>query len=274
VSTLGERVTPTQNSHFQWSAILGGAVVAAGASFTLNAFGAGIGLSLVSSSPTWRDSSAVYWLIAGVFLLFVAIISFSLGGYVAGRMRAQLSLDSAETEFRDGMHGLVTWGVAVVLSALLALGVAAMSSATAPSGGNASQSVAGESLLASELDELFRTGRVIDDLTYRRAEAARILLKSSGHNGVPNPDRRYLTTIASTIIGLPEAEARQRVDHAVEASTQALHRVRVAAVLQAFFIAVALLVGAVFAWYAACEGGKDREEGVYHFWEWSGRRRV
>ena len=274
MGAIGERVTPAQNSHLQWSAILGGAAAAAGASFTLNAFGAGIGLSLVSSAPTWRDSSAVYWLIAGVFLLFVAIASFALGGYVAGRMRAPLSLDSAETEFRDGMHGLVTWGVAVVMAALLALGVAATASATAPSGGNASQSVAGESIIASELDELFRTGRVIDDLTYRRAEAARILLKSSGHNGVPNPDRRYLTSITSIIMGVPEAEARQRVDHAIAASAQALHRARVAAVLQAFFIAAALFVGAAFAWYAACEGGKDREKGVFHFWEWSARRRI
>jgi hypothetical protein len=274
VSAIGQRVTPAQTSHFQWPVVLGGAVAAGGASFTLNAFGAGIGLSLISTAPTWRDSSAVYWLIAGAFLLFVAIASFALGGYVAGRMRAPLGLDPAETEFRDGMHGLATWGVAVLMSALLALGVVTTTSATSPTGGNASQSVAGESIIASELDELFRTGRVIDDLTYRRAEAARILLKSSSHNGVPNTDRSYLTAITGIILGVPEAEARQRVDHAIAASAQALHRARVAAVLQAFFVATALLVGAVVAWYAACEGGKDRENGVFHFWEWSARRRI
>jgi hypothetical protein len=259
-------------SHFQWSAIFGGAAAAAGASLTLNTFGAGIGLSVVSSAPTWRDSSAVYWLIAGVFLLFMAIISFALGGYVAGRMRAPLSIDPAETEFRDGMHGLATWGVAVVLSALLALGVTATASANAPSG--ASQSVAGGTIIASELDQLFRTAKVIDNLPYRRAEAARILLKSSSHNGVPNSDRLYLTTIASMVMGLPEAEARARVDDAIAASRQALHRARVAAVLQAFFVAAALFVGAGIAWYAATEGGKDREQGVFHFWDWSSRRRA
>lgn len=272
MSAQGEGVLAAPISHFQWSAIFGGAAAAVGASFTLNAFGAGIGLSVVSSAPTWRDSSAVYWLIAGVFLLFVAIVSFALGGYVAGRMRAPLGIDPAETEFRDGMHGLATWGVAVVLSALLALGVTAMASAHAPS--SATQSVAGETIIATELDGLFRSGKVINDISYRRAEAARILLKSSSHNGLPDTDRSYLTTITSIVAGVPEVEAKTRVDDAIAASRQALHRARVAAVLQAFFVAAALFVGAVVAWHAATEGGKDREQGAYHFWDWTGRRRA
>ena len=262
------------DSHFQWSAIFGGAAVAAGTSLTLNTFGAGIGLSLVSGVSSWRESSAVTWLVAGVFLLFVAIISFAVGGYVAGRMRERLNIDPAETEFRDGIHGLATWGVAVVLGALLALGAAAAASSATPSVTNSSQQVAGESIIATELDELFRTGKVIDDLSSRRSEAARILLTASSHNGVSNPDRRYLTTITSIVAGVPENEAAVRVENAITRSAQAIHRARVAAVLQAFFVAAALLVGAVVAWHAANEGGKDREEGTYRFWEWSPRRRA
>lgn len=256
-------------SHFQWSAILGGAAVAAGTSLTLNAFGAGIGLSVMSSAPSWREASAVSWLVAGVFLLFVAIISFAVGGYVAGRMRAPLNIDAAESEFRDGMHGLATWGVAIVFGALLALGAAA---AAKPTSAASAQSSMGETLLANELDELFRTGKVIDDLAYRRAEASRILLTASSKNGVANPDRSYLTAITSIVIGAPEVEAQARVNDAIAASTQALHRARVAAVLQAFFVAAALLVGAVIAWHAATEGGKDREKGTFQFWEFHRRR--
>jgi len=266
MSALGERAAP----HFQWSAIFGGVAAAAGTSITLQAFGAGIGLSVASSAPTWRDASATLWLIGGVFLLFIAIVAFAVGGYVAGRMRAPLQIDLAETEFRDGMHGLVTWGAAVVLTALLALGAAF--AASGAQSASTPQSSTGETLLASELDELFRTGKVIDDLASRRAEAARILLKSSSHNGVPNTDRNYLTTMTSIVTGTPDLEAKDRVDRAITQSTQALHRARVAAVLQAFFVAAALFVGAVVAWYAATEGGKDREQGVFHFWDW--RRRA
>ena len=273
MSAIGERVVPAVTPHFQWSAILAGAAAAAGTSLTLNAFGAGIGLAVVSSSPSWRDASAVYAFIGGVFLLFVAIVSFAIGGYVAGRMRAPLSIEPAETEFRDGMHGLAMWGVAVVLGALLALGAAAVASAAAaPADGKTVQS-AGETVIATELDGLFRTGKVVEDIAYRRAEAARILLKSSSHNGVPNEDRRYLTAITGIVAGVPETEATTRVNHAITAAKDALHRARVAAVVQAFFIAAALFVGVVVAWYAATEGGKDRELGGYYFWEWSGRRR-
>ena len=108
---------------------------------------------------------------------------------------------------RDGMSGLIMWGLAVLLTAVLALGAASTASRqTAPSGGTAgaSASVAGETALASELDELFRTDRYIVDPTieYQRSVAARILLKSSSHTGVPAEDRAYLTTLVRTHTGI------------------------------------------------------------------------
>jgi hypothetical protein len=272
---LSDSVPITPRAHLQWTSIFAGAVCAGGAAFTLHAFAAGIGLSVVSSAPTWRDSSAAYWLLAGAYLLFVAIVAFGVGGYVAGRMRAPLNIDPIETEFRDGMHGLITWGLAILMTAVLALGAAGMTApGVAPSGGSAgaSQSVAAENILASELDELFRTKKVIENFTYRRAEAGRILLKSSSHEGVPNSDRQYLTGLVANVIGTPEQEANQRVDRAIATSAQELRRARVAAVLQAFFIAVSLIAGAGVAWYSATEGGKDREQGTYQFWEWRRRR--
>jgi hypothetical protein len=276
MSALGEPAALGRSSHFQWPAIFGGAVAAAGVSFTLHAFATGIGLSVLSTAPTWRDSTAIYWFLSGLYLLFVALSSFAVGGYVAGRMRAPLNIATAEMEFRDGMHGLVTWGLAIVMTALLALGVAATASTTlGTSGGSAgaAQSVAGENIIASELDELFRSDRSLPDLTYRRSEAARILLKSSGHAGVPNDDRRYLTLVTAKSTGLALEDAQARVDREIAASAQELRRARIAAVLQAFFIGAALFIGAAVAWFTACEGGRDREEGAIPVWDWSMRRR-
>ena len=259
--------------YIQWPAIFAGAVGAAGLSFALHAFAAGIGLSVASATPTWRESSAWLSLISGLYLLFVALMAFGLGGYIAGRMRTPLNVATAETEFRDGIHGLITWGLAVVLTAMFALGAAGVAAlAAAPSTGNPSQSAAGESVIALELDELFRSDRAIANLTYRRAEAARILLKASSRRGVPGEDRDYLATIVSSSADIPREEARARVDREVAAAARDLHQARVAAVLQAFFIAVALLVGAAVAWFSACEGGKDRERGSYPIWDWSFRR--
>jgi hypothetical protein len=269
MSAVADLAQPVRISHFQWPAIFAGAIAAAGLSFTLHAFALGIGLSVASTSPTWRDSSVVFWLLTGIYLLFVALTSFALGGYIAGRMRTPLNLDPIEVEFRDGVHGLVTWGLAIIMSAVLALGVAAIGTkALAPSGGSsgAAESVAGENIIASELDDLFRSDHLPADISYRRAEAARILLKSSSHAGVPNSDRRYLATLVANVSGSTTEDPQQRVNRIIAASTQELHRARVAAVLEAFFVAVALLVGAAVAWVAACHGGRDREEGIFPAW--------
>jgi hypothetical protein len=276
MSALGDPAVSGRSSHVQWPAVFAGAVVAAGVSFGLHAFATGIGLSVVSTAPSWRDSTPLYWFLSGLYLVFVALSSFAVGGYVAGRMRAPLNIATPEMEFRDGMHGLMTWGLAIIMTAVLAVAVAATAStALAPGGSNvgAAQSVPGDNIIASELDELFRSDRVPPDLTYRRSEAARILLKSSSHNGVPNADRDYLSVVIAKSTGLGLEDARARVDREISASAQELRRARIATVLQAFFIGAALFIGAAVAWFTACEGGRDREEGTMPVWDWSMRRR-
>jgi hypothetical protein len=264
-----------RSSSVDWPVILAGAVCAAGISFALHAFAAGVGLSVYSTAPTWRDSTAAYWVVTGLYLLFVALTAFGVGGYIAGRMRAPIVEAGVEHEFRDGLHGLITWGLAVLITAVLALGVAAIASpAAVPSGGRAgaAQSVAGENIIASELDELFRTDRDISNINYRRAEAARILLKSSSHDGVPRPDRRYLSIVTAKATGIDLEQATARVDAQIEAARQELRRARVATVLQAFAVGVALFVGAAVAWLSASEGGKDRDRATYPGWQWHRRR--
>jgi hypothetical protein len=267
--------TRLMQSTLDWRAIIGGAVIAAGISLTLLAFGSAIGLSVASTAPTWRDSSAWLWLVSGLFVLFAALCSFGFGGYAAGRMRALTGVQNADGEFRDGMHGLVTWGLAVLITALLAAGGTwATSRLSTPSSGGAASPIVsggGENILASELDELFRTDRNLADrdITYRRAEAARILLKSSGHGGVSNDERRYLATLTANETGLSTSDASARVDRIITASAEELHRARSAMVLQAFLIAAGLMVGAAVAWYAAVEGGRDRERSRIPVWDWS-----
>ncbi|MBV9992989.1 MAG: hypothetical protein JOZ72_17055 [Alphaproteobacteria bacterium] len=272
-------VTLREEPFIDWRAIVAGAVLASGVSFTLLAFGSGIGLSVVSTAPTWRDSSPWLWFLSGLYLVFVALCAFGIGGYAAGRMRIRATIaETVEARFRDGMHGLFTWGLAVLIAAVLALGgAAALSRAMAPSGGTAgpTASVAGENIIASELDALFRSDRRVDtgDIEYRRAEAARILLKSSSHRGVSGDDRAYLATLAMREAGAAPDDAQMRADRAVADSRDELRRARSAAVVQAFLVAAALLVGAAVAWFSAHEGGLDRQEGVVPVWDWSFRRR-
>src|SRR5436305_8415867 len=117
-------VGPIPGADVHWSAVIAGAIAAAALSVVLLAFGTGIGLAVSSVSPTWRDMSFALWFLSGLYLVFVSLISFGFGGYVAGRMRAHVAAvaPADETEFRDGMHGLLAWALAVVLAAVLAIG--------------------------------------------------------------------------------------------------------------------------------------------------------
>src|SRR5215207_3030870 len=115
--------TPIETStpYVAWGPVIAGAIAASALSFVLLTFGSALGLAIASPSPTWRDASVGLAFLSGVFVLLTAVVSFGVGGYLAGRLRprgAVAGLD--EGEFRDGVHGLLVWGLAVGLGALLA----------------------------------------------------------------------------------------------------------------------------------------------------------
>jgi hypothetical protein len=101
--------------------VIAGALVAAALSLILISFGSAIGLAILSSSPTWRDASPALAVGSGLYLLLTALFSFGVGGYVAGRLRQCWSVTgpSDTVEFRDGVHGVLAWAIAVVVSGLV-----------------------------------------------------------------------------------------------------------------------------------------------------------
>jgi hypothetical protein len=246
--------------------VIGGAIAAAALAFVLHSFAAAIGLAVSSTAPTWRDSSAWLWLLSGVYLVLVALVAYGLGGYIAGLMRERLADDATpdEAEMRDGTHGLLVWGVATLLTGLMiALSTVAATRLAAPSAGSAgpATSIGGENLIAYDLDHLFRAERrpAGIDMTYARAEAARILLTASSHNGVAPEDRGYLARLVVNMTGLAPADAQTRVDSVIASAKQNIQRARRASVVLAFMAGAAALLGAAAAWYAACAGGRQRD---------------
>ena len=70
-------------------------------------------------------------LLGGTWLLLTSLASFGLGGYLAGRLRATWRDGGPhEIEFRDGIHGLLVWGLAVIIGALLAFATASKTAAS------------------------------------------------------------------------------------------------------------------------------------------------
>jgi hypothetical protein len=251
--------------YVQWAPAFAGAIAAASLAFVLHSFAAALGLAVSSASPTWRDSSFFLWLLSGVWLVLVAVASYGLGGYIAGRMRARLTGGvSGETEVRDGIHGLIVWGLATLATALLiAMAGATVTRLAAPSTGASgpAASVGAENIVAYDLDRLFRAERrpAGVDLTYSRAEAGRILLTATRRDGVAPDDRAYLVRLVGQVTGLAQPEAQQRVDAAIVSAHDNIKRARRSTVVLAFMAGAAALVGAAVAWMAACAGGRHRD---------------
>ncbi|MAM09966.1 MAG: hypothetical protein CML23_05795 [Rhizobiaceae bacterium] len=122
-------------SYLEWGAIFGGAAVAGALATVLSQFGAGIGLAASDAQPAEDGLSWALFLI-GLWLILVAFASASAGGYVAGRMRSHFGDGTAdESEFRDGIHGIVVWALstlvlgagAALISAISGLGATSAS---------------------------------------------------------------------------------------------------------------------------------------------------
>jgi hypothetical protein len=246
--------------YLQWTPVIAGALAATALSLILVTFAAAVGLGVSSTSPTWRDASAALWILSGIYLILQAVVSFGFGAYIAGRLRRPLVAGPAdEVESRDGLHGLAVWALAVVLGSIVAafIGAATISRAS-PSTANAS---AAEPLLSYELDRLFRSARRPPNVDLRsdRAEAGRILLTSSGHDGVSTDDRAYIIQLVGSTTGLSPTDAERRVDNGIANAKIALTRSRRSTIILAFSLATALLLGAVAAWAAACAGGRHRD---------------
>lgn len=256
--------------YISWGAVIAGAIAASALTFVLITFGAAIGLAIASPSATWRDTSVALALLSGLWLLLTAIASFALGGYLAGRLRATGEPTTAdEVELRDGLHGLLVWGLAILIGAALALGLARTAAAPATSNVLAPTASTAEPLLAFELDRLFRADRrpgeaVEPDV---RAQAARIITTSLGHADMAAEDRAYLVRLVMARTGLAQPDAERRVTEVIAQARRAIRRARANAVILAFMAAASLLAGAAVAWFAAGFGGRHRDgEAVPAFW--------
>jgi hypothetical protein len=209
--------------------------------------------------------------LSGLYLLLAAIVAYGFGGYLTGRLRLRgAGRAPAEIEFRDGIHGVLAWALATLLLAAIAFAAAPSLSRLAATS-SPSTSVGGENLIAEDLDRLFRSERRVEgDISYARAEAARILLTTGSHRGLQSDDRAYLVRLVAARTGLAATDAEKRVNEVVARAGDNIKRARRSAVVLAFMVGVAALAGAATAWFAAIAGGEHRDgRSAPHFlFEW------
>jgi hypothetical protein len=273
------------NSYVDWPAIIAGVVLASAISIVLLTFGSAVGLGFADFrgregvSPIWIAVAAASW------LLWVQISSFMAGGYLTGRLRRRIGDASEhEVDVRDGAHGLLVWGGALVVGAIIAvsgLGAAANAvGAAAATVTQAASNVAGGTAELADpnayfVDALFRAppaaagAPVPTNNDAARAEAGRILASGMVSGDGSADDRAYLAQLIAQNTGLAPADAQVRVDQVMakvdEAKAQALavaETARRTGVIAAFLVAASLLVSAIGAYWAASIGGRHRDEGT------------
>src|ERR1700712_3549693 len=121
-------------SALSWSAIIAGTVAAIALTIALFALGSAFGLASASPWPGVGATPTSFTIGAGIWMIVTQWLSAATGGYLAGRLRTRWhGLHTHEVFFRDTAHGLLTWAVATIVIAGIAVLSASMSAhGTAP----------------------------------------------------------------------------------------------------------------------------------------------
>ena len=238
--------------YVDWAAILAGAVIATALASLAVPFGAALGLSAISAERG-EGSFDVGVILTGLWLVISTMASYLVGGYVAGRMRRRG--DTASTDeimARDGVNGLVVWGLGILVTAWMAagaLGTAATTAGQAVGGaasgvveaagnalgaaaqgaaatlddddGNAAMDWIGDQLLRPDLAQgtpaVAEPAATTDRRELARQSAA-ILARTAATGQITEPDRLWLVAATSRLTGLSRPEAETRANEAITAA--------------------------------------------------------
>lgn len=277
-----------------WTAVFAGTVIAAALSITL--LTGGVGLGFIAMSPHEGEGASAMQLGIGaiIWMFVVQIVSYGVAGYVTGRLRPMWApVYSDEVYFRDTAHGLTVWalsalvsiavfgsvmsaavgsavrgGTAVAEGAMTATAAAGSAAAMGGSDRQGMGAVPGMPTADYFVDQLFRGEQPSPsgDPAAARAELARLLTVSAARGDMQPQDRDYVARVVSAQSGVPEEDARRRVDdvlknaeemrqEAVDTAREAADAARKAALLSLWAFA-ALLAGAFVASLMAMVGGR------------------
>jgi hypothetical protein len=96
-----------------WAAIFGGVILVVTIQLLLGLLGAGIGLGTVNTNNGTTPDASSIGMGAGVWWIVSSIIALGFGGYVSAW------LAGIEIKWDGVLHGLITWGIATLLTIYL-----------------------------------------------------------------------------------------------------------------------------------------------------------
>lgn len=280
ITETTDRSLVDDSSAVSWKAIFAGSTASLAITLILLAFGIGVGFSVVSPWAGSGISATTFTIAAGVYFIVVAMLSSTIGGYIAGRLRSQwATVHMHERYFRDTAHGFLVWAFATVISAVV-LGGAATHILSGASAGVVPAATVGASGSPTDVyvDTLLRAnpaaataasstagqGNGQSNMNGVRGQITRILMPSLRKGGALSAaDRTYVAKVVSARTGLPQPEAEKRVDQVVTQARAATDAARKSAAKFSLWLVVSMLAGALSASLAAVEGGRLRNSEWY-----------
>lgn len=270
-------------TRLSWGAIFAGVVIAVAVQLVLGILGAGIGLTMVDPVEGTTPGATGFGIGAGLYWLITTIIALGAGGYAAARVAG------VHERFDALVHGLVVWGVTLILTLYLltsAVGgiiggafrtvgaVAGAAGSTVAAAAPAAASVAG----VDQTDVRSQAAEYLSDapndpalMTPEQAqkEIAKQLpaLARGGTDGQRAESRIVDIVAAQRKIGRPEAQAQvtrakqqfvKTKDETVATAKSATDAAAGAAAGTSFVLVLALLIGAGAAAFGATAATRRR----------------
>jgi hypothetical protein len=270
-TTIRSEPVVTYRSAASWPAILAGSAVILAMTLVMLSLGIGLGMSVVSPWGGSGVSATTYKVGTGIYFIVIAMISAGLGGHVTGRLRHRyLGIHDNEVYFRDTLHGLVAWALALIVGA--ALLASSANAIVGNAAANTAPAVASQSPgpAAGYVDRLLRAetptsppsgATAIDP----RPELTRLVAAGlRDKQDLSGADRVYVAQVVARQTGLPAADAAKRVDDVATQMKLDLDSARKATLQLALWLTASLFMGAFAASIAAAEAGafRDRNWGV------------
>lgn len=282
-------VTPAEDARtillnrVSWGAVLAGVVTALVTQLILNMLGLGIGVATIdpgtSDNPaasTFSIAAAIWWVVSGIIASFV-------GGYMAGR------LSGRPKESTAGWHGLTAWALTTLIIFYLltsavgtvlggvyntvssaAGGLGRTVGATAQTAAQTmAPSIAGITDPFGSIENQVRSASGGNDpAALRDAAVAAMRAAVTGDQAQAQDARERAAQALARAQNIPVEEARTRVgqyeqqyrqaaDQAKQKATQAADTASKVVSRGALFGSIALLLGALAAWFGGRSGAVD-----------------
>jgi hypothetical protein len=211
VATTTDTVTaPGSGAHIHrrisWAAIVGGVILAVVLQLLLSLLGAGIGLGTVNTNAGSTPMASTLGIGAGLWWILSSCVAIGVGGFVAAWF--------AGVEVRiDGiLHGLVTWGIATILTfwlltsavgSIMGGGFSALGSAASATGSSVSDAA----------KPLAQAAGVSPDMIQQQAQAYLQPTDSDPATMSPQDAQKAIATSLTTYAGggADAAAAKERI---------------------------------------------------------------